>query len=144
MTRKSIALETRTARLTEAFGLEYATRLFGEEAVASLPLLKAGKHKGKAKGWLIWRKALEGGYSREVLDPLAAGSLADAWIGETSVTPRSAAMTGRWMGRTQTLAGSHSVLGAKARAAFAAEEEKRRADWEEEKAEMRSALHTAA
>lgn len=132
-------LETRHADLASDFGLEWATKLFGADAIASLPVRQAGKNKGKPKGFVIWRKATVAGYSRDVQTPLKVGGLADAWIGEGPLSPRSNAMTGRWLGRTQSLAASAS-LGAffdEGRARHAAEQARLTADWAAECREMK-------
>lgn len=105
----SVQLCTRSADLATDVGLAWATKLFGEEAIASLPIRATGKNKGKPKGFVIWRKALNPGYCREVCGPLAVGQIADAWIGAGSLTLRSAAVYGQWLGRSQPLAASASA-----------------------------------
>lgn len=105
-----VQLESRHAKLSEEFGYEYACRLFGKEAIDSLPLLQAGPHKGKPKGFLHWRRAMAAGYVRECAGPCKEGGLVDAWIGEFFGTLRDNPMTGMWCGRMQGLAGSRSVL----------------------------------
>jgi hypothetical protein len=104
-----VTLDTKYAHLASAFGREWATKLFGDEAIASLPVLKAGKNKGAPKGYIIWRKAATTGYCREVCGPLAVGQLADAWIGLGPLSPRSDAIDGKWLGRVQPLAASASA-----------------------------------
>lgn len=138
MPRTYAVLETKSADLATAFGLEWATKLFGEEAIASLPVRKSGKNKGAPKGFVIWRKATVAGWCREVFAPLGVGQLADAWIGLGFCTPRGAAMEGQWLGRRQTLAASASAGGffEEGRARDGAERAKRESDWLAEKAEM--------
>jgi hypothetical protein len=142
MPRTYAALETKSADLATAFGLEWATKLFGEEAIASLPVRKSGKNKGAPKGFVIWRKATTSGWCREVEGPLGVGQLADAWIGMGFCTPRGAATAGQWLGRRQTLAASVSAGGffEAGRARYAAERAKRESDWLAEKAEMTEAM----
>src|SRR4051812_10717147 len=136
MPPRSVQLETKSAALSSTFGRDWAAKLFGEDAVASLPILKAGKNRGQPKGFVIWRKALTAGYCRECQSPVQIGQLVDAWIGLGPLATRDIAMAGQWMGRVQTLAGSRSVLFQEARDRYAAEQTARAADWEIEKAEM--------
>ena len=140
MSRSYATLETKWADLATPFGLEWATKLFGADAVASLPIRKAGKNKGAPKGYVIWRKALTGGYCREVCSPVKVGQLADAWIGLGPLSPRGS-VEGVWFGRVQPLAASASTgcFFEEGRAKWAREEAKRAADWEAEKAEMAEA-----
>lgn len=107
---KSVQLETKTADLATDFGREWATKLFGAEAIASLPVRLAGKNKGAPKGHVIWRKASAAGYCREIQSPVAAGQLVDAWIGTNGMASRSEAMSGMWGGRIQPIAGSRAYL----------------------------------
>lgn len=102
-------LATKSADLASEFGLDWATKLFGAEAIASLPVRAAGKNKGKPKGFVIWRKATVAGYCQEVSTPLAVGQLADAWIGAGALSLRGSAMLGQWLGRWQPLAASASA-----------------------------------
>lgn len=139
MTRTYARLETKSADLATEFGLEWATKLFGADAIASLPVRASGKNKGAPKGFVIWRKAVTAGYCREVLSPIAVGQLADAWIGAGFCSTRGDAMVGRWMGRTETLALSRHYLFEDGRERRAAEIARANADWEAEKAEMRRA-----
>ena len=107
-TRRYATLELRYADLATDFGLEWAIRLFGRKAIASLPIRTVGKNKGKPKGYVIWRKAATSGYCREVCSPLAVGQLADAWIGEGPYSPRGS-VEGEWQGRIQPLSASASA-----------------------------------
>ena len=106
---KSVQLETKSADLATAFGREWATKLFGAEAVASLPTRQAGKNKGAPKGYVIWRKAQASGYCRECQSPVKAGQLVDAWIGTGTFSSRGDAVWGRWLGRVQPMAASASA-----------------------------------
>lgn len=106
MAKHFAQLELKSADLSTDFGLEWATKLFGAEAIASLPIRAAGKNKGKPKGFVIWRKITVAGYCREVMTPLAVGQLADAWIGAGCYTSRGEASRGLWLGRVQSLAAS--------------------------------------
>lgn len=126
----SIMLETKYADLATDFGRDWATKLFGEDAIASLPVRATGKNKGAPKGFVIWRKAMTAGYCREVCGPLAQGQMADAWIGFGPLSHRSDAIIGNWLGRMQALAASASA-GAffeEGRARRAAEDARNRAD----------------
>lgn len=58
-------IDIKTAYMSGDFAVSYATRLFGAEAVAALPLISRGKRKGQIKGLLTWRKATVGGWWRE-------------------------------------------------------------------------------
>lgn len=111
MKRRYAATIGRSASLSTEFGLEYATHLFGEEAVASLPVLQRGPNKGKPKGYVIWLKTTEAGYHPNAGTGVAAGTVVRAWIGEGPYSPEQSALRGTWLGRTQELCGSRSVLG---------------------------------
>lgn len=104
-----VQLDWKTAALSTEFGREWATKLFGEEAIATLPILKTGKNKGHFKGFVIWRKAVTNGFIPG-FGPVAAGQLVDAWIGDTMFTSREHAQSGHWLGRMQPLAGSAGAL----------------------------------
>lgn len=141
-------LETKFADLATDFGLEWATKLFGEEAIASLPVRASGKNKGKPKGYVIWRKCVVAGYCRDVCSPLAVGNLADAWIGTGAYTSRSDAVCGKWLGRVQPMGGSRIFMFEDGRAREAARQERERADdearWAEFKAEAAAAKLSGA
>jgi hypothetical protein len=77
MAKTYAVLETKYADLATDFGLDWATKLFGAETIAS---------------------------------PLAVGQLADAWLALGMYCTRSDAMSGYWMGRTETLALSRCYL----------------------------------
>lgn len=135
MARTYATLETKSADLATEFGLDWATKLFGAEAIASLPIRASGKNKGKPKGFVIWRKASTAGYCREVQSPMTVGQLADAWIGLGFATTRNGAIDGRWMGRPEKLALSRCYLFEEGRARRAAEIARAGADWAAEKAD---------
>jgi hypothetical protein len=103
-------LETKSADLASDFGLSWATALFGEEAIASLDVRKSGKNKGCPKGFVIWRKARNSGWSRDFQMVVYSGKLVDAWIGRDSQSPREYAVCGRWLGRIQPLAASAAAM----------------------------------
>lgn len=109
MAKTYAMLETKSADLATDFGLEWATKLFGAEAIASLPVRSSGKNKGAPKGFVIWRKAMIGGWCREFGTPLATGQFADAWIGAGPLSTRETAVTGQWFGRKQSLAATASA-----------------------------------
>lgn len=104
-----VQVDHKAADLASEFGLDWAKKLFGDEAVASLPVRQAGKNKGSPKGFVIWRKALSSGYCRECCGPVREGQLVDAWIGAGYFTPRSDAVSGQWLGRVQPMAASASA-----------------------------------
>lgn len=125
---KFAVLAPKSAGLETEFGRSWAEKLFGVEAIASLPVRTVGKNKGAPKGFVIWRKAIVAGWCREIYAPLAVGGFADAWIGAGPCSPRDGALVGKWAGRMQPLAGSKAVLfggaermAAEAAASYAAE-----------------------
>jgi len=129
MARQTYAqVETKSADLASDFGLDWATKLFGAEAIASLPVRKAGKNKGKPAGMVIWRKAVTAGWCRENQSPVKVGSLVDAWIGTGPYSPRSDALSGTWLGRVQPLASSPFFLFQEGRDRHAAEAAREAAD----------------
>ena len=128
-------LETRSSDLATDFGLKWATDLFGEEAIASLPVRASGKNKGKPKGHVVWRKCSVAGYCREVQSPLAVGNLADAWIGAGPLSGRNDALPAKWHGRVQQLAGSRYFLFEEGRKAVAEEARRDREEFEARYAE---------
>jgi hypothetical protein len=97
---------TRSAPLHSEFGFSYATKLFGEEAIASLPRYQRGPHKGEIKAWLVWEKAEKGGWSQKygVVRP----GLVWARIAATAYSEMP--LYGTWMGRTEALSGHRDVL----------------------------------
>lgn len=132
---KYATLETRSADLATPFGLDWATKVFGAEAIASLPIRQAGKNKGAPKGHIIWRKAATAGYCRECQHAVAVGALVDAWIGASGMTLRSDAMRGNWLGRVQSMAAARVYLFEDGRARWAAEQEVARQDLERQMAD---------
>lgn len=109
--RKSEPLfETKSAALSSEFGYDWAVKLFGRNAVESLPLLKSGPNKGKPKGFVLWKKAITSGYSRQYSQPVAPGTLVRAWIGEGQFTLEGGAMAGQFMGREQAICASRDLL----------------------------------
>lgn len=108
--RQEPIYETLAAPLCEAFGQEWATKLFGRKCVEAIPLLKAGANRGKARGFVIWKKAVTAGYAYQYQMPVRPGQLVRAWIGETRTTPEGQAMTGYFMGRIQTICATATIL----------------------------------
>jgi hypothetical protein len=123
-----IRFDWKNSALSTEFGRKWATDLFGQEAIDSLPVLKSGKNKGQPKGYVHWRKAATAGWCSEISSPVAVGNLIDAWIGEGPCSLRGNAIAGQWMGRVQELAGSRSMLFQEARDREAREQTRRRAD----------------
>lgn len=103
-------LDTKYATLSEDFGLNWATKLFGVEAITSLPTYQRGPKAGKPKAYVIWRKAATAGWCRESSEPVAIGQLVDAWIAPGPFARRSDALSGQWCGRVETLALSRTFL----------------------------------
>lgn len=138
----AIQLETKSAKLSTDFGLEWATKLFGEEAINSLPKLTRGKDAGKPKGYVIWRKALSSGYSRDFSMAVKVGQMTDAWIGLGPLSTRGDAVEGRWLGRIQALASTNSghALFEEGRQRYAREQAEIRKHNEELDAEVREEL----
>tara|TARA_R100000544_G_scaffold7191_1_gene2892 strand:- start:33 stop:434 length:402 start_codon:yes stop_codon:yes gene_type:complete len=62
MTIQYAKYEMKTAYLSSDFGLEIATKWFGEENVNELPKYVKGKNKGKPKGHVSWIKCHSGGW----------------------------------------------------------------------------------
>jgi hypothetical protein len=108
-------LSIKSAPLAKPFGLEYATRLFGAEALADLPRFKRGKNAGQIKSHLRWVRTVTGGWSPYGI--AAAGCTVRAWIGEGPLSLQSTALSGMWLGRVQPLCGSACFLGEENRAA---------------------------
>jgi hypothetical protein len=127
----------RNAPLNSEFGWEYATHLFGEEALAKIPTYTRGPKKGQPKGYLNWKRCSKGGWDRDhgVCLP---NTTVFAWITLYPGVPSTMALTGQFLGREQQLAAADTYLGPKGRARHEAEtrtnEETRRAqaeDWEQ-------------
>jgi hypothetical protein len=126
--------QQRYADLATDFGLDLATRWFGAEAIASLPVRASGKNKGKPKGVLNWLTTTTAGYCPYVSGGAPVGMVVRAWIGIAAYSGQDDAVQGQWMGRVQSLCGSKALLGPEARerdaeqrARFAAEDARR---WE--------------
>lgn len=107
--------EQKSADLATPFGLDYATRLFGAAAIASLPVRTVGKNKGAPKGHVVWLKTTTPGYSAYMSGGVAAGVVVRAWIAPSSIGGQESALSGHWCGRTQTLCGSRATLGEEGR-----------------------------
>jgi hypothetical protein len=143
MRRAPVQTTIKSADLATEFGLSWAIRLFGEEAVASLPIRSTGKNKGAPKGHVLWEKAATAGYVPHLGHAVAVGSLMGAWIGGSNQTPRGAAMSGQWLGRVQPLAGSPYHLFEGGRARWAAEQARVKADQDAERAEWLASREAA-
>ena len=128
--------EQKAAALASDFGLSYATRCFGQEAIDSLPRLQAGPNKGKPKGYIIWRKTTTAGYHPNAGGGVAAGSVVRAWIGTGPLSGEGDALAGLWLGRTQQLCGSRALLSAEYRAQHAAEQARDAAELQARLTEM--------
>lgn len=105
-------LENRSAPLSGEFGYNYAVRLFGQEAVDSLPVYIRGKNKGKVKGYIHWRRCVTGGWAREYGVVVRPKELVRAWIGPNAWSGEREALVGTFLGRENTtLCASGSLLG---------------------------------
>jgi hypothetical protein len=132
---EAATVENRAALSTE-FGRNYATWLFGEEAIASLPLITRGPNKGQPKGYVIWRRTTEAGYHVNAGGGVGKDVTVRAWIGEHMHSSESQPMLGQWLGREQGLCGSLGVLGPKARERDAQERARDAAEREQRYAEL--------
>jgi hypothetical protein len=139
--RFTAELVRKSAPLADKFGLEYATWLFGAEALEGLPRYAKGPRAGLLKGFVIWMRCEKGGWS-----PYGVAypkSTARAWIGAGMFAPESAALSGMWLGRVEPLCGSACFLGPENRAAEMARKEREAAadaaNWAEIKADMAAA-----
>jgi hypothetical protein len=110
MSRFEPMFETRSAKLSSDFGYDWAVKLFGRNAIESLPKLERGPNKGKPKGFVHWKKAISSGYSRAYCQPVKPGTLVRAWIGEFQGSLEGDALYGRFMGRNQSICASASLL----------------------------------
>lgn len=120
MSRRPAATETKSADLATDFGYAYAVRLFGQEAIDSLPVRTVGKNKGRPKGFVIWKKTTEAGWHPNVSGGVGAGIVVRAWIGAGPFSGESDALEGVWLGRRQNLCGSRCLLGEDNRRAWMA------------------------
>ena len=127
--------ETKSASLSTEFGLSYATRLFGQETIDSLPKITRGKNAGKPKGYVHWIKTTTPGYCVYVSGGAPAGMVVRAWIGAGAYSGQSDAVQARWLGRVQSVCGSRCYLGEEGRARKAAEDAAYAADREAIRAE---------
>lgn len=121
-TRRYIQITKRSAELSSTFGLEWATKLFGAEALADLPRFLAGPRKGSLKSYVVWEVAAESGYCREYCTPAREGQLLRAHISANAYAQGT--LEGRWLGRIQNLSGPPSSMFEEGRAKNA--EERRR------------------
>lgn len=128
----------RHCKLSEQYGYDLAIRLFGREAVDSLPDLKTGPNKGKPKGFIHWKRSIGTGYSRAYGRPVIPGTLVRAWVGEFFGTCEGGdtVMRGMWCGRIQNLEGSSSVLTAE----YRQQETQRQADHETDMAALHARI----
>lgn len=128
----------RFAALKDEFGLSYATRLFGEETIASLPVITRGPNKGKPKGYIVWLRTTEAGYHPNAGGGVKADTTVRAWLGDGPYTPQENAIRAMWLGRIQNVCGSMSLLGEENRKRWMEQEERARAEERAEMAELRA------
>ena len=134
MATNTAVIEHRSAKIADDFGLDWAMKLFGAEAIDSLPKFVRGPNKGKPKGFIHWCKASKGGWTNEhgVVTP----GLVEAWIGLSMYTLRNDALSGKWLGRVQNLAGRSFYMFEEGRQRDADYKAKVVAEWAAEKAEI--------
>ena len=68
-------LEMKSADIATDFGLEWATKLFGQEVIDQLPRYVRGPKTGKIKAYVYWMNCTVGGWSHGwgVMKPGKAG-----------------------------------------------------------------------
>lgn len=108
--------EQKSAKLSSDFGYQYAVRLFGQEAIDSLPTLQSGPNKGKPAGYVCWLKTTTPGYCSYVGGGAPAGMVVRAWIASGPFSGQDDALRGSWCGRTEQLCLSRCYLGEEGRA----------------------------
>jgi hypothetical protein len=113
---------TRNAPLTEQFGIDYATRLFGAETIASLPRYQRGPKAGKINAFLSWDKCETGGWSRTHGCAYRPNELVRARLTSDAFGTRP--LTGQFLGRTTTHDLSGALLGEQNRARTIAQQER--------------------
>lgn len=131
--KKCQTIDTTGASLAGEFAYSLAVKWFGQEAIDSLPEYTRGKHKGKKKGFLRWRKVTVAGYESGHGRAFAEGQIIWGWISKTMYGGCQDAAPGRWMGRVQPLSASKFSLNEEARERDAA---RRAADFAETEADF--------
>jgi len=116
MSARHAQTEQKSAKLLSDWGYQYAVRLFGQEAIDSLPVLKSGPNKGKPAGYVCWLKTTTPGYCVYLSGGAAAGMVVRAWIGTGPLSGQEDALRGSWCGRTEQLCLSRCYLGEEGRA----------------------------
>lgn len=109
-------VDHKSAKLSSDWGYQYAVRLFGQEAIDSLPVLKSGPNKGKPAGYVCWLKTRTAGYCSYVYGGAPAGMVVRAWVGQGQFTPEDNALSGMVFGRIQPMCLSRCYLGEEGRA----------------------------
>jgi hypothetical protein len=127
-------IDRKSSSLASEFGLDWATKLFGAEALAELPRFSRGPRKGLLKGFVLWLNVSEGGWDPEAQRVVRPGRTARAWI--AADYDGRQIVCGHWLGRVQPLIGDRQHMFAEGRARVTDElaEQARRAA--EEKAEL--------
>ena len=116
MAARHAQTEQKSAKLSSDFGYQYAVRLFGQEAIDSLPTLQRGQDKGKPAGYVCWLKTTTPGYCAYVSGGAPAGMVVRAWIAAGPFSGQEDALRGSWCGRTEQLCLSRCYLGEEGRA----------------------------
>jgi hypothetical protein len=73
-------IETKSSPLASEFGVDWATKLFGAEALADLPRFSKGRSKGRLKGYVFWINVIEGGWSHKHGSVVFPGKVTRAWV----------------------------------------------------------------
>lgn len=121
MATRHAQTEQKSAKLSDDWGYQYAVRLFGQEAIDSLPTLKRGPNQGKPAGYICWLKTTTPGYCAYLSGGAPAGMVVRAWIAAGPFSGQDDALQGTWCGRTETLCLSRCYLGEEGRAIRLAE-----------------------
>lgn len=125
MAKQTAVTEFHSAKLSSDFGYQYAVRLFGQEAVDSVPVYQKGVNKGKPKGYLCWHKVTKPGWDRRF--GLVRFGTCRAWISSHSQPVEGdSVMQGMFLGRVQSLAASACLLGDENRKKWMDEERRNR------------------
>jgi hypothetical protein len=114
-------VDHKSAKLSSDWGYQYAVRLFGQEAIDSLPVLKSGPNKGKPAGYICWLKTTTAGYCANVDGGAPAGMVVRAWTAPGPFSPQGDALTGKVLGRIQQMCLSRCYLGEEGRKRHAVE-----------------------
>jgi hypothetical protein len=108
-------IEQKAAKLSDEWGYQYAVKLFGQEAIDSLPVLKSGPNKGKPAGYVCWLKTTTPGYTPYVGGSAPVGMVVRAWTAPGPFASQDDALRGLVFGRIQQMCLSRCYLGEEGR-----------------------------